>query len=270
MHRRMAWSEQLFRYCERGADAAFWAEPLNALSNAAFLVAAIAAGRELARRPARGQRTFEGLLVMLVAVIGIGSFLFHTLATRWAMYADVIPIGLFMLAYWGYTLRVYLGLNWLGVALGMAAFVWALQVAGQITCRPGLFSAPGATGACLNGSVGYAPAFLAMAGIGGLLVLDRHPAWRYVAGAAAVFLVSMTTRTIDLELCGFTQVWGHARGTHVFWHLLNATTLYLLLAAAIRHGDRPFGAGVARRAGASHNNARADVVEPVDTQDLKS
>ena len=107
----MAWTEQLFRYCERGAEAAFWAEPLNALSNAAFLLAAIAAGRELARWPTGGRRTFEALLVLLVAVIGIGSFLFHTLATRWAMYADVIPIGLFMLAYWGYTLRAYLPLD---------------------------------------------------------------------------------------------------------------------------------------------------------------
>src|SRR5687768_2996924 len=100
----MAWSDQLFRYCERGADAAFWAEPLNALSNIAFLAAALAAGRELAGRPTGGRRHFEALLVVLVAVIGVGSFLFHTLATRWAMYADVIPIGLFMLAYWAYTL----------------------------------------------------------------------------------------------------------------------------------------------------------------------
>ena len=266
----MAWTEQLFRYCERGAEAAFWAEPLNALSNAAFLLAAIAAGRELARWPTGGRRTFEALLVLLVAVIGIGSFLFHTLATRWAMYADVIPIGLFMLAYWGYTLRAYLRLNWLGVAVGMVAFVLALRLAGQITCRPGLFADPAATGPCLNGTVGYVPAFLAMAGIGALLALDRHPAWRWVATAAAVFLVSMTLRTVDQEICGFTHVWGRQRGTHVFWHLLNATTLYLLLVAAIRHGDRPFRPGVAWGQAPSHNSARADVVEPVDTQDLKS
>lgn len=268
----MAWSEQLFRYCERGADAAFWAEPLNALSNIAFLVAALAAGRELAGRPTGGRRHFEALLVVLVAVIGVGSFLFHTLATRWAMYADVIPIGLFMLAYWAYTLRVYLRLPWLLVAIGVAGFIWALQVAGQIACRPGLFAGSSATGPCLNGTIGYTPALLAMVGIGALLMWERHPAWRYVAGAGAVFLVSMTARTVDLELCGFTQVLGSANGTHVFWHMLNATTLYLLLVAAIRHGDRAFraGAGVARRPGPSHNSARADVVEPVDTQDLKS
>jgi len=233
----MAWSDQIFRYCERGADPTFWAEPINALTNLAFILASLAAAVELTRKPARERGATEAALVILVFIIGTGSFLFHTYATRWASIADVAPIGLFMLAYMGYALRALLGLAWIWVAVGLALFVAALQLAGSIECRPGLLSVTAAArGPCLNGTVGYVPAFLAMAGIGLVLLHRGHPAWRYLIAAAAVFLVSMVFRTIDLEVCPLTRVLGKVRGTHFLWHILNATTLYLLLAAAIRHG----------------------------------
>ena len=70
----MSWSDQVFRYCERGADPGFWAEPVNALSNAAFLLAAIAAVVVMARQPGGGKgRWPEQVLIALVFVIGIGS-----------------------------------------------------------------------------------------------------------------------------------------------------------------------------------------------------
>ena len=45
----MDWDARIFRYCERGGDAAFWAEPVNAATNAAFIIAALLALRELLR-----------------------------------------------------------------------------------------------------------------------------------------------------------------------------------------------------------------------------
>lgn len=42
----MSLGEKLFLYCERAQDPSFWAEPLNAVSNAAFLIAAFVAARE--------------------------------------------------------------------------------------------------------------------------------------------------------------------------------------------------------------------------------
>jgi hypothetical protein len=80
---------RIFAYCERGLDPAFWAEPLNALSNAAFLIAAWWAWRTWRQSLQAGQAELG--LVALLAVIGAGSFLFHTFATRWAALADVIP-----------------------------------------------------------------------------------------------------------------------------------------------------------------------------------
>lgn len=246
----MSWSDQIFRYCERGADPSFWAEPLNAATNAAFLVAGLLALAEIARKSAGDRGIAEMLLAVLVLVIGTGSFLFHTYATRWAAIADTAPIGMFMLAYLGYALRRLLGLPWLATAIGLALFVAALKVAGDIECRPRLLAVTAAArGPCLNGTAGYLPAFLAMAGIGGVLAVRGHRAWRYLVAAAGVFLVSMLFRTIDLEVCALTRVLGKARGTHFLWHVLNATTLYLLLVAAIRHGYPHPAAGIASRPG---------------------
>ena len=234
----MSWSAQVFRYCERGADPSFWAEPLNAVSNAAFLIAAVAAAVSVARQPRLAPAPGVAALIALVFVIGVGSFLFHTFATRWSALADVIPIGLFMLAYLSYALRIYLKLNWLWTGVGLALFVGALQVAGSIECRPGLVRVTAAArGPCLNGTVGYVPALLAMLGIGTVLRLKQHPAAPYLILAACVFLVSMLFRTVDLELCALTQLAGQAVGTHFLWHLLNALTLYLLLVGAMRHSS---------------------------------
>lgn len=235
------WSDKIYRYCERGVDAAFWAEPFNALSNVAFVLVAVAAAVHLARRPGIAghpdHRPAEWALVGLVFAIGVGSFLFHTMATRWASVADTAPIGLFMLGYFGYALRRLVGLGWLPVLLGVAGFVLALRYAANIPCVPGLLPITRAGGhPCFNGSLGYIPALAALAAVGVALALERHPAAPFVLAAGAVFLVSLTFRTLDFEVCALTRVLGRARGTHALWHLLNAATLYLLLAAAIRHG----------------------------------
>jgi hypothetical protein len=241
----MSWHDKIFRYCERGSDAAFWAEPLNAVSNAAFVIAAIVAAVELARSPKReGGSLAEAALVAMVFVIGIGSFLFHTFATRWSAYADTVPIGIFMLAYLVYALRRFAGLAWITVLLCLGAFVASLRIAGSIKCGPGLLSVTeAAQGPCLNGTMGYMPAVLSLAGVAAVLAILRHPAWRALALAAAIFLVSMTLRTVDLEICSLTEIAGRRLGTHFLWHTLNGLMLYVLLYAAIRHGARPEAAG---------------------------
>jgi hypothetical protein len=230
-------TDQIFRYCERGQDGAFWAEPFNALSSLAFVIVGLAAAVRLARGPGLGTRPAVALLASLTVAIGFGSFLFHTLATRWSSIADVAPIGLFMLAYFIYVLRVFLGRPWLAVAAGVGVFAFAIHAAVTIQCRPGVLSlADYSRGPCLNGSLGYLPALVALIGTAGVLAVVRHPAWRAFVGASVLFLAALTFRTFDLELCPKTLLLGRAWGTHAFWHLLNAGTAYVLLIAAIRHG----------------------------------
>jgi hypothetical protein len=231
----MDWAEQIFNYCERGHNPAFWAEPLNALTNTAFIIAAVLATVEFLRQPKRAVGIAEAGLIALVYVIGIGSFLFHTFATRWAQLADWGPIVVFMLAYFAYALRRLVGLHWLLVAVFVTAFYLIVHFAGTINCAPGLLPITARAGArCLNGTIAYVPAFLALALIAAALAFERHPAWGYLTGASAAFFLSMTFRTLDLEMCDRTG----RLGTHFLWHVLNAVTLYLLLLGVIRHGRR--------------------------------
>lgn len=221
----MNWHQQIFIYCERAGDPGFWAEPLNAASNAAFL---LAAGLTLAAWLRQSQRGVgEFALIVLVGAIGVGSFLFHTLATRWAALADTLPITVFMLTYLGYALVRFVGLSRLLSGALVAVFILALQAADAVRCSGG---------PCLNGSLGYVPALIALGLVGMLLRWRGHEAGPALLGGALIFAVSLAFRTVDRVACPWTVIMGGAVGTHFVWHLMNALLLYVLVMAAIRHG----------------------------------
>lgn len=226
----MSWSQQVFAYCERGQDGSFWAEPVNAITNGAFLIAAFAALALWRARPAHERCWAQAWLILLIFAVGAGSFLFHTYATRWSALADVVPIGLFMVSYLVYAVRRFLRENRIVTSVATIAFVAALGLAGGVRCGDG---------PCLNGSVGYLPALFALVVVG-LLARGRG---RRQAGDAlllgsAVFAVSLTFRTLDMDLCDMATTPSHgALGTHFMWHVLNGALLFILARAAILHGD---------------------------------
>lgn len=238
------WRQQIYSYCERGASPAFWAEPLNAASNGAFHLAALAGFVVWAAAPRR--RAVDLALIVLVFVIGTGSFLFHTLATRWAAVADTAPIGIFMVGYLAYALKRWVGFGWLLTLLSLVVFFIMLWQSSVVRCDGG---------PCLNGSVAYFPALGALLLIGAYLAARRHPAGVYLFSAAAIFAVSLTFRSIDKMICPQTVISiidaSRPSGTHFLWHILNATLLFLLLLAALRHGDRRIAGTMDRAAIAS-------------------
>src|SRR5687767_8923309 len=97
----------VYGYCER-IGPGLLAEPLNALTNASFLVAAWAAWL-LARRLGF-LSTNVWVLVGLSSAVGIGSGLWHTLATPWAMMLDVVPILLFIVGFIWVYMRTVVGM----------------------------------------------------------------------------------------------------------------------------------------------------------------
>ena len=112
---------QIDQYCER-VGPEFWAEPLNAVTNAGFLLAAIVAFLMWRRKTPDDRIAL--LLIGIVFLTGVGSFLFHTFATKWAEMADVIPIVLFIHLYLLIALKRFLGLSWvLAGALVIGFFV---------------------------------------------------------------------------------------------------------------------------------------------------
>ena len=203
-------------YCER-IDASLWSEPLNAVTNAAFIIAALAAlGLWLGR--GRGDGPAFALILVAVAV-GIGSFAFHTVATVGASLADVIPIAVFIYGYFFLAMRRYLRLGAVGGVLATLLFF-----AASVLISRGL-------GGLVGSSAGYVPALLALVGLGGYLASRRHPAGEGLIAAGAVFAVSLIARTVDGPLCALVPI-----GTHFVWHVFNAVVLYVLIATAIRVG----------------------------------
>jgi hypothetical protein len=213
----MDWSTPIDLYCER-TDASFWTEPANALTNAAFLIAATAAF--LLWRRSGGRDRLALALIVVVAAVGVGSFIFHTVATRGAMLADVIPIAVFIYGYLLLALRRFLHLSAvvaIAIVVGYAAGAQAIS-----------WLAPPRA---LNGSIGYLPALVA------LMVMARVTRGRARRGlelAVMIFTVSLALRTIDLAACEMFPL-----GTHFLWHLLNAVVLYVLLRTAISTTSHP-------------------------------
>jgi len=203
-------------YCERAGDPGLWAEPLNAITNLAFIVAAIFAARQLWRLPMLAYLDVW-LLTLVVFSIGVGSGLWHLYATHATLLADVIPIAIFMHVFLICALRRLLHLGWLSTLLGLGVFIGLGMIAEQHL--PPEF---------LNGSVMYLPSILALAAMTLALRLNQHPAaWGFLV-ALLVFLASITFRTFDRMICDAFPL-----GTHFLWHLLNAFVLWRLLMALI-------------------------------------
>ena len=217
----MDWSTPIDIYCER-LSPAFWAEPVNALTNASFLLAALA-GAIAARRAGLRQRALWALIV-LAGLIGIGSFLFHTVATPWAALTDVLPIWAFVVLYLATFATQVTGIRPLRLVFGAALALVAL-----IALMTALRAALGPAANSLNGSEQYAPGLLALIVFAALLLRRRHPLGPLIATTAALFTLSLAFRTADLHICPTLPL-----GTHFLWHLLNGTVIGLLLIALVR------------------------------------
>ncbi|MDB5813807.1 MAG: hypothetical protein JWN23_924 [Rhodocyclales bacterium] len=192
-------------YCER-TDPSLWAEPLNAITNIAFIVAGVLLWRQL--RGAPRQKELR-LLAALIVGIGLCSGLFHVFGTVWGMWLDVGSIALFILVYLHRYLRHIVGWPTWACWLGVLTFLAADRG----------IAALGNLG--LNGSEGY---MLPGATLCLFTLWSRQrktAATRWLGGATLVFIVSLCARTLDMALC---PAW--PTGTHFAWHLLNALVLY--------------------------------------------
>lgn len=190
-------------YCER-TSSAFWSEPLNALTNAAFLIAAVLMWRRTAGLP------LGRALSALVFAIGTGSFLFHTLATGWASLADVLPIAGFILVYVYASNRTFWELGPWTSAAGTALVLPFVALLGALFGMLPVFRV----------SAAYWPIPVLIL-IYAVLLRGRNPAIaRGLALGALLLAVSLAARTLDGPLCGALPI-----GTHWLWHCLNALTL---------------------------------------------
>ncbi|MGB0498874.1 MAG: ceramidase domain-containing protein [Rubricella sp.] len=216
----MDWWQQSDNYCER-TDFSFWSEPLNAVTNIAFILSVLIVFAIL-RREGR-LALWEGTLLAILSAIGIGSFLFHTFATSWAALADVLPILLFILVYVGVATVRFFGLPWwAGPVAVVLFFPYAFAVGAAVSATVG----------DLNGSVAYVPVPILILIYAALLWRRAPRTARGLAIGAAILVVSLTARTVDEAVCDAFPI-----GTHIFWHILNGIMLGWMILVLARGGD---------------------------------
>lgn len=206
-------------YCER-LGPQFWAEPINAISNLAFFIAGFW-GISAVRRAGAGRGA--EVLAWWVVAIGAGSTIFHTFANRATIWADIVPIATFTLAYTIFALRRFLRMAW---PQAIALFIGFYAVTGFLT-----YLVPDWLREATNGTTGYLPALLALLFFGTLFTARGSPAGRYCLVAAVLFLVAVTCRMVDQTVCPSLPI-----GTHFLWHVFNGAMLAVLLASVARFG----------------------------------
>lgn len=206
----MDWFEQIDGYCER-TDFSYWSEPLNAITNAAFIIAAIIMWRRTRGLPA------ARFLCVILFCIGVGSYLFHTHATQWAALADVTPIGIFILTYLFLANRDIVGMPWWG-ALGITFLFlpYAYGVVSLLRDVP-FFNISNFYWTVPILLVVYAAYLRGTVGLG------------FIIGAV-ILSASITLRSLDEILCPQFPI-----GTHIFWHILNGIMLGWMIEVYRRH-----------------------------------
>lgn len=214
-------ADYIDNYCERLAPG-LWAEPVNALTNIAFLMAGGALVWLLTREPRRVPLSVW-LLPVTTALVGLCSLAFHTFATRVTGVLDSLSIGVFILIAAAVTVHHVWTVPW--------RLAW-LAAPGVLAVTLGLTAAFAALGvpSVLRS---YLAALLVLAGFGLTVRLAARVDLRrfgvLLLGTAALFAVSLTLRTLDGRLCGVLPV-----GTHFLWHCLNATVLFLVSYTVLR------------------------------------
>lgn len=224
-------------YCER-TDASYWSEPINALTNLSFILAALWAYwtyRQIRHSdaPAAKPDILVLVAIAMAGLIGVGSYLFHTHATVWASLADVIPIWsfvayyLFLAMYRIMDLPLWRAVRVYGITLvSIAATLWLVSTVLLASDS----AEAGSDG--FNGSTQYLPGMIALFGFALVMVIKRHPAMKWILAAALTFTASIFFRTIDMMVCVALPL-----GTHFLWHSLNGLFIGFLLQALVRHGS---------------------------------
>lgn len=206
-------------YCER-LSVGLLAEPVNLVSNAGFLIAAVFLDYRQRKLLSTRNKAIS-FLCLLLFVIGLGSGLFHSFANRWSALCDVVPIVLFVFSFtWLWVKEVSRMTQSKYKPLFPALSCLVLLVLALI------FSL-GNLGLPLNGSQPYLSVTIVLIALGGIEYKVLHRRLLLVSGC--LFLVSLTARILDSKVCSSFSI-----GTHFVWHILNAIVAAMAIYSLLR------------------------------------
>ena len=198
-------------YCERVSSDLF-AEPINFLSNIAFIIAFYILLRRLKDLSYgdKALKNYSTILTYIILFIGLGSFLFHAFGNLWSAFADTFPIMIFILFYLYIAVRFYLKQNNFVAATALIIFLSLNILLGY---------------AGVEEISSYLTALFAMLLISVIsLVRDETEISRGLFITSIIFIISLTFRQLDHVACSYISF-----GTHWIWHILNAILLYSLV-----------------------------------------
>ena len=200
-------------YCER-LDIGIWADPINAVTNVAFILAAIFMWL-------RCKNMVEGrILSFILFSIGCGSFVHHTFAQTWAAILDVTAILIFILTYIFVANRRFLALSKMVSVIGVILFFRYQLILASILSNIQFFGS----------SVQYISVAILIFIYSGLLRKSEPNLSRGLLIGATILCLSIVFRIIDEPLCSILSV-----GTHFVWHILNAIMLSWMIEILRRH-----------------------------------
>ena len=188
---------------------------MNAITNAAFLIASLLVFREI-RKHAQISRGTQALPWML-SIVAIGSALYHTIRNPYTVVIDAIPLYAFIL--WAIFLLLRQGLRSERLAAIIVTGFVAIEILLSATV-PREF---------LNGSIRHVFA-LVFSGFVVLIIVRRFGkvAWRAVP-VLVFYALAVICRTIDPLVCSHFPI-----GTHFLWHLFGGTASFFVAHLSIR------------------------------------
>lgn len=205
-------------YCGRFGEG-LGGELQNSLSNGAFLVAA-GLGYAVWRSKDARDATQLGPII-LAALIGVGSFIFHSAPNEFTLQIDLIPIQLFGLAALYYVSRREFELPVWGAITVILLFFLVRQ--GWISVAP--------RGA-LGGGITHIPTVLLLVGCGIRLTYLKMKSGRFFLFAAGFYTIALLARTADLMICRSFPI-----GVHWIWHLSTAAVVGSVLLGLLNSRD---------------------------------
>tara|TARA_Y100000589_G_C27192347_1_gene645325 strand:- start:2144 stop:2791 length:648 start_codon:yes stop_codon:yes gene_type:complete len=205
-------------YCER-TGSEFWSEPVNALTNFAFILSSLILAFYLIKKKSNKGDIVNWIFIFLIFLIGLGSWSFHTLANSISLLLDVIPIGIFIILYTWFTFQRLVYIN---------SFFPYVAVSGILVLSFLLSFIP------LYGSQSYLGALVFLFLVGIYCKIYRNSKFSSsLIFASFILFISIIFRTIDMHICEIFFI-----GSHFIWHILNSILLFVVTRVMIDYGNK--------------------------------
>jgi len=187
------------------------AEPINALTNLAFLIAAYLGYSLLKKKQTKDRELL--ILPWMLLLVGLGSLAYHTARNSLTLVIDGLPIYIFILYAFFICLRELMESK-LKATLVLAGFIM-LEILLSIYFPREL----------LNGSIRHIVAVAFVSIMGWFVTRHYGPkVIRPLVEVVGLYILAIIFRSIDVWICTWFPI-----GTHFLWHILTAFAGYQVI-----------------------------------------